>query len=165
MALSFPKLALPDVEETIAFRCIDSILRNDPILKRVVRDYNAWTGDASDVFSPTPATCPNLQLATRATGAKWETEGQHAMPFTIAITVAVNGSNLDQLLNFWGHVRRALWPKDLDRMNAIRAKIAAAGITKGTMAMNATGFQMQKDGARLLIAQGSLNLFLLIDTP
>ena len=147
MALSFPKLALPDVEETIAYRCIDGILRSDPVLKRVVRDYNSWTGEASDVFAPTPATCPNLQIAPRPAGSRWETEGMHSCPFAIAITCAVNGSNVDQLMNLWGHVRRALWPSDPDRMLAIQAKVAAAHIIKPTLTMQGFGVQLQKDGA------------------
>lgn len=165
MALSYPKLLLPDAEETIAFRAVDSILRTDPTLKRILRDYNAWTGDPSDIAAPVPSTCPNLQIAPKPSSSKWETEGMHAMPFTVAITAAVNGSNCDQLMNLWGAVRRALWPSDAVRALAVRTIVVNAGITKPTMLMNAFGVQIQKDGARVLMAQGSLNLYLLVNTP
>jgi hypothetical protein len=165
MSLNYPKLAIPDVEETIAFRAIDSILRADPTIKRVVKSYGSWTGEAGDVFGPTPATCPNLVLAPRPNGSKWETEGQHAMPFAITITAAVNGTNVDQLMNWWGCIRLALWPRDMERMLAIRAKVAEAGITRPTMTMQGFGAILQKDGGRVLVAQGTLNVLLLINTP
>jgi hypothetical protein len=165
MSLNYPKLAIPDVEETIAFRCIDSILRTDPTIKRIVKDFGSWTGEASDIFGPTPATCPNLMLTPRANGSKWETEGQHAMPFSIIVMVAVNGTNIDQLLNFWGCIRRALWPSDMERMEAIHAKMAEAKIIRPTITMNAFAPFRTKDGGRVWIAEGSINLLLHINTP
>lgn len=165
MPLSYPKLSLPNVEETVAFRAVDGILKHDPTLKRVVKDYNSWTGDASDVFGLTAATCPNLQIAPKPMPGTWESEGQQRLPFSIVITCAVNGTNVDQLMNLWGHVRRALWPHDPARMAAVQAIMATARITKGTLAMGAFGVHMPKDGSRILIGQGALNVLLLISTP
>jgi hypothetical protein len=165
MAQAGQKIQLPDVEETIAFNAVDHILKGDPVLKRVVKHYNAWTGDASDLMAPTPALCPFLQIAPRPSGSGWEAEGLHRMPISVGFTVAVNGSDARQLMNLWGFIRRALWPADPARMAAVRTLVATAGITKPTMMMAGFGVQVQKDGARLLIGQGSLNLLLLISTP
>jgi hypothetical protein len=165
VALNYPKLAIPDVEETIAFRAVDSILRTDPTLQRVVKTWASWKGETADVFGPTPATCPTIGLAPKPNSSKWEAEGMHAMPFNVVITAAVNGSDVDQLMNFWGHIRRALWPSDPARELAIQTRIAEARITRPTMTMQGYGSQLQKDGGRILAAQGTLNLLLLIGTP
>jgi hypothetical protein len=165
LPLNFPKIGLPDVEETIAFRTVDRILRQDPTLQRVTRAYCSFRGDATDTTSPTPASCPYLQIAPRPTASRWEAESMHNMPFNIAIAAAVNGSDVDQLMNYWGFIRRALWPKDPARLLAIQTQTAEARITRPTLIMQGYGSQLQSDGGRILVAQGTLNILLLIDTP
>lgn len=164
MPLAYPVLKLPNVEETVAFRAVDNVLKHDATLKRVLKTYNAWTGEPADVFAPTAGTCPFLQLAPKPLPGVWESEGQQRLPLAIAITCAVNGTNVDQIMNLWGHVRRALWPTDPTAAASVHAKMAAAKITKGTLALGGYGVHMPKDGGRVLIAQGSLNLVLLITT-
>jgi hypothetical protein len=87
------------------------------------------------------------------------------MPFVIGFTLAVNGSNVDQLTNFWGHVRRALWPADPARMAVVRKIVVDAKITRPTLTLSAFGVQLQDQGARILMAQGQLKVLLLISTP
>jgi hypothetical protein len=165
MPLSYPVLKLSNVEETVAFRAVDSVLRHDATLKRVLKHYNSWTGDSQDVFPPSPGTCPFLQIAPKPLPGKWESEGEQSLPFAITITCAVNGTNVDQLMNLWGHVRRALWPSDATASTAVHTKMVAARISKGTLGLGGFGVHMPKDGGRVLIAQGSLNILLLIATP
>lgn len=165
MGLNFPKLPLPDVEETIAFRAVDSLLRGDPMLQRVTKSYNSFTGASDDVFGPSPSSCPYLQLAPKPMASRWETEGMHGMPFAIVISAAVNGSNVDQLMNYWGWIRRALWPADPERIEARNELIARTKIVRPTLTMQGYGSQLQKDGGRILVGIGTLNLLLLIDTP
>jgi hypothetical protein len=165
MPLNFPKLSLPDVEETIAFRAIDSILRTDPVLQRVVKSWSSWNGESGDVFMPTPATCPSLELTPQPTASRWEAEGMHAMPFNILIRAAVNGTDVNQIMNMWGFVRRALWPSDPTRLLAIQTRIAEARVTRPTLTMQGYGTKLAEGGVRLLAAQGTLNVLLLIDTP
>jgi hypothetical protein len=163
--LNYPKLSLPDVEETIAFRAVQRILVNDPVLKRVIRTWNTWDGDATDLSQPTPSTCPYLAIAPRPDGSQWEAEGMHSMPFTVGFTVAANGSNVDQITNLWGHVRRALWPRDAARMAVVRGLVVNANITHPTMTLAGYGVQVQDKGARVIVAQGHLRVLLLISTP
>jgi hypothetical protein len=163
--LNVPRLALPDAEETIAFRAIEKILALDPTLKRVLRHFHAWRGETDDLLQPTPSTCPHLGIAPRPQASRWEAEGMHSMPFSISLQLAVNGSNVDQLMNLWGAVRRALWPRDAAQMAEVRALVLNAAITKPTMTLGGFGVQVQDKGARVLIAQGSLNVLLLISTP
>ncbi len=165
MPLNFPKLDLPDSEETIAFRAVERILRNDPTLKRTLRHFHAWRGEQDDVLFPSPATCPELTIAPRPQASAWEAEGLHKMPFTIGFTLSVNGTNVDQLMNLWGAVRRALWPRDPVQMAAVRQIVVDAHITRPTLTLSGFGVQLQDRGARVLIAQGQLNVLLLVSTP
>lgn len=165
MPLAFPKLQLPDCPEVLAFRAIETILRTDPVLHKVTRDFNAWTGDASDVLPPTFATCPSLTMSPAPLPSDWEAEGQHKMPMAIAIMCVVAGSNRDQLMNYWAAVRRALWPEDPARFAFVRKLVLDAHITRPVLTASAYGVKLEEKGVRLLIAEGTLKLILLINTP
>jgi hypothetical protein len=165
LPLAYPKIALPDVEETIAFRTVDTILRGDPTLQRVTKCFNSFRGDSTDVMGPTPATCPYLQIAPQAIASRWEAESMHNMPLGVTISAAVNGSNVDQIMNYWGFVRRALWPSDPERVVSIETLAAQAGTTRPAMTMQGYGSKLLPDGGRILVAVGTLNLLLLINTP
>lgn len=164
MPLAFPVLKLPDVEETIAFRAVDFVLKHDSHLKRVLKTYNSWTGEPIDTVAPTSGTCAFLQIAPKPLPGQWESEGQQRLPLAIAITCAVNGTSVDQIMNLWGHVRRALWPADPTAYAAVSARMATAKITKATLSLGAYGAHLPKDGGKILVAQGTLNLVLLIPT-
>ncbi len=165
MALNFPKLGLPDAAETIAFRAVEKVLRNDPTLRTVLRHFHAWRGEADDILPPTPSTCPHLDIAPRPAASAWEAEGMHRMPFTVGFTLAVNGTRVDELMNLWGAIRRALWPADPAAMQRVREIVTGANITKPTLTLSGFGVQLQDKGARVLIAQGQLTVLLLISTP
>ena len=163
--LAYPKLELPDCHEVKAFRAIETILRNDPTLKRVTRHFNAWTGAAEDVLGPTFALCPYLQISPAPQPSDWESEGQHKMPMSIALLCCVAGSNRDQLMNYWAVIRRALWPEDPERFAAVRKLVQDARVTRPVLQAQAYGIQVQEQGVRLLVAEGTLKLILLVDTP
>lgn len=163
--LNYPKLALPDAEETLAFRAAERILRTDPTLSRVVRSWNAWDGSPGDVLEPTFSTCPYLRLAPMPTGSAWQTEGQHRMPVLVGIQVAVAGSNADQLVNLWAAVRRALWPSDPARMATVRQIADAAKVVRPVMTLCGYGVRAEERGHRLMMAEGTLELLLHVNTP
>lgn len=162
--LSYPKLHLPDSEETTAFRFIEKVLRNDPDLKRVVKQWVTWTGDAIDVLEPTFASCPYVMLSPGPTATDWETESQHKSPLIITIMAAVAGSNADQLMNLWAAIRRALFPRDEAAYEAVRAASAAAKIVKPTLTLAGYGTGIDESKMRMLIARGSLEMILHITT-
>ena len=98
MQLNYPRLALPDAPETVAFRAIDAILRTDPTITSLCQVpgaaggssgggglYLSWTGQIEDVWEPSATTCPFLRISPGGLGSSWETEGQHRMPMAIAI--------------------------------------------------------------------------------
>ncbi len=165
MPLNFPKLELPDCPEVAAFRAVETILRTDPTLHRVTRHFNAWTGDATDTHPPTFARCPYLQISPAPMPSDWEAEGMHKMPMAVGILAVVAGSNRDQLMNYWHAIRRALWPEDPARFAAVRKLVLDAHITRPTLTAGAYGVKVDDKGVRMLVAEGTLQLLLHINTP
>lgn len=165
MALAYPKLQLPDAPETLAFRTIDRILRADPVLARVVRTWKSWTGDATDNFDPTYATCPFLRIGPSASASSWETEGQHRTPLVVGFQLAVAGTDIDQLINLWGALRSALWPLDPTRGDANKTLTAGVKIVRPQLSMSGYGVNVGKDDEKMLVSSGQLELLLHISTP
>ena len=185
MQMSYPRLPLPDSEETVAFRAVDAVLRTDPTISSLCQVagaagssegsggmYLSWSGQYEDVSDPTYNTCPYLRISPGGLGSTWETEGQHRMPMAIAIEAAVVGSDFTQVGNFWGAIRRALFPpRDSDdniaRADWVRAKLQAANISRGILTAPAYTVKVDDStgGPRIIRADGTLELVLLINTP
>jgi hypothetical protein len=173
MKLNFPKLDLQTAEEVLAFRAVDQIIRNDPALKAVTRQYISWQGDVEDIWKPSVSTCPYLRITPLGGSSQWETEQQHKMPLRIQFTAAVVGSNADNLLNYWACVRRALFPQNsVSQLNAVLATIAAASargamISRGIIRDQNFGVLVgtKNDGDRINWTQASLEVVLLVNTP
>lgn len=172
MQLSYPKLAIPDQAEVLAFRAIDQILRSDDTLGRILVQYISWTGAYEDLFEPTLATCPYLRISPGGLGSSWETEGQHRMPMSIALSAAVVGSDFNQIGNLWGAIRKALFPpldtaENQARNAYVKATTKGAGISRGILTAPSYGVAVDEKqaGARITRADGTLELVLLISTP
>ncbi len=135
MALASPKLKLPNTAEQVAFRAVDQILRSDPVLQTTVKAWRSWQGAPEDILAPTFETCPYLRISPRPEASRWETEQQHRMPLNIMLEAAVAGSDTDQIMNFWGAIRTALYPNNTvssARLNQVMGIVQAARISKST---------------------------------
>ncbi|WP_165231357.1 hypothetical protein [Aquisphaera insulae] len=164
MPLVSPKLALPASPERLAFRAVDSILREDPTLRRVVKAFSSWTGEAADSLPPTLARLPYLATGPLPSSSSWEAEGMHRVDFTIGLRLVVAGTDVDPLLDLWGAVRDALWPAEMARLNAIRAKVAAVGVVKPELKLVSLGHRNADAGMHMLAADGTLRLLLHVPT-
>lgn len=167
MKLSYPVLDLPRAEETVAFRAVETVLANDPVLKAATKTFLAWRGDVEDLWEPSNVTCPFLRISPGGAGSAWATERQHRCPVIVTIEAAVLGSNSDQICNYWGAIRRALFPQTTLMGTTIANQLVAAGISKGTLQQPAFGtieVGEAKGGQRITLATGQLELLLLITT-
>jgi hypothetical protein len=173
MRLNFPVLDLQPAEETLAFRAVETILRNDPNLKAVTKLFIAWKGDVEDIWRPSVTTCPYLRITPFAEASRRETEIQHRMPIQVEIMAAILGSNADNIMNYWACIRRALFPQNnVAQLNSVLATIAAAQ-ARGAMISRAIitsqGYgvvaNQKNDGDRITWAQGTLELVMLVSTP
>jgi hypothetical protein len=120
---SAPRLQVPDCVETGSFRAIESVLRNDRVLGPLLNHFAALRDEDADFLPPTYDRCPYLALSVSPITSDWVTEGQHAGGFSLNCLMAVRGTNIDNLFNFWGVVRRAIFPLDVAEAEAVRAKI------------------------------------------
>ena len=169
MKLNYPHLDLPDSEESVAFDAIEQILTTDPALSSVTQLFVAWRGDVEDLWEPTVSTCPFLRISPGGMASGWEQEGAHKMPMSIAIEAAVVGSDRRQIMNYWGAIRRALWPQgDAVRRDANRIITQGANICRPILTAPSYGcieIGEAKGGSRITLASGTLELVLLINTP
>jgi hypothetical protein len=123
---SAPRLQIPDCVETCTFRAIESVLKNDRVLAPLIRHFSALRDEDADFVPPAWNLCPYLSLSVSPITADWITEGQHTAGFSINFLMAVPGTNIDNLFNFWGVIRRAIFPLDVAEAELIRAKIRQA---------------------------------------
>jgi len=166
--LSYPELPLPDAEETIAFRAVAAVLRDDSTLQACNVTFRAWEGNVGDLDEPAVANCPYMRLTPAAGNSGWINEGQHELSLDVTIEAAVVGSDVDQLLNLWAAIRRALWPgRTIEARDARRQQMRTARILRPTLTRPA--FQVVVDdkdaGVRIATAAGTLKLILHVDTP
>jgi hypothetical protein len=165
MAQAFPVLKLPDAPETIAFRAVETLLQSDPLLKVTMKSFRSWSGAPEDILDPTIQTCPYVRISPKAGASTKETELQHRVILQVGIQVAVAGSNRDQLFNLWNAVRAALYPLTSARETTRNNLGTNAAISKAIITQNGFGLNVTEQGLRMLIAQGQLDLTMLVMTP
>ena len=164
MSLSYPKLKLPDSHETTAFRTVEQMMRSDPLLSVTVKAWRSWRGDAEDVLDPTFATCPYIRISPVPETSQRQTETQHRMPIDIRIQAAVCGSDFTQISNFWGAIRTAIFPIIEPRRTQVLDMSNAVKLTRSQMTLNGYGVKVEETGLRMMIAQGTLQVILLVMT-
>lgn len=162
---SFPKLSLPDCEETIAFRAFERVLRNDELLAATVKQWVTWTGDVADLMEPTYSTCPMIRLSPFPDASEWATETQHGGAVRIRTQLCIAGTDVNQIMNFWAAFRSAIFPEDLALRAATLAPLLTAGILRPIISQAAYGVIAEEGtGAPLLVAEGMVRLPMLINT-
>ena len=164
MGLAYPQLKLPASPERVAFRTVDQILRSDPLLSTTVKAWRSWKGEPEDILDPTFATCPYIRLSPVPESSMRQTEEQHRMPIDVRIQAAVSGSDFDQLSNFWAAIRSAIYPVEPVRRTTVLNMTNGAKICRSQMTLNGYGVKVDDAGLRMMIAQGTLQLILLVMT-
>ena len=164
MGLAYPQLKLPDSPEKISFRFVDQLLRSDPLLSTTVKAWRSWRGEPEDILGPTFATCPYIRISPVPETSQRQTETQHRMPVDIRIQAAVGGSDFNQLTNFWGAIRTAIYPIIEPRRTLVLDMSNAAKVTRSQMTLNGYGVRVEDEGLRMMIAQGTLQVILLVMT-
>src|SRR5580765_6845557 len=114
-------LNLPDCEETLAFRALETVLKNDGLFSRTINKFSAWRGEDLDAMELSFSMCPYLAIGPAAQESDWVTESQHSMPMYVRFLIAVKGTKYDNLANFWGIIRSAIFPFDNADAEAVRA--------------------------------------------
>lgn len=107
-----PKLNLPTCFPVAIFRRIDHRLRNDPVLHRTVNTWMSWEGGPDDRTPPSIAQTPCVQLTPMAgEGNPWAASTLTG-PLRITVDMEIQGSCVDDMINLWFAVMRAIYAAD-----------------------------------------------------
>ncbi len=160
-----PNLQIPRSIETACFRAICQVLRNDSVLGPATNTFVSWTDSDQDLYDPAWALCPWLKVSPFPTASDWITESQHSSPITLRVQLAVRGLNVDNLLNYFGAVRNAIFPQSsIAALNAVQQVLMGAGILKPTITLAGYGHSVDDEGLRILIADATIRFALFVGT-
>jgi hypothetical protein len=106
--MAFRSTDFPTGREMGAFRAVEEILREDPVLAPRVRTWSTWRGEQVDTMPLVPAMCPYLQMSPVMFPDEPMGEGAHKANFGIRMRLAVDGVVAEDIVNFWSAVRGAV---------------------------------------------------------
>lgn len=153
------KLDLTDCPRTLVFRKVVSLVANDPTIKRVVRptSFRAWTGSPSDAQPFDLTTAPGLRFTPMNGPEAFWSPGSTRGPLFINVELLVAGSNVDDLLNLWWAVVRAIYPAAQAQTNANVQALQQAGAFDGLATFTQPAQDTQPDGV-LFHAAGQIRI-------
>ena len=159
------KLPIPDCREVLAFRKVVEIIQSDPTLRRLNVTFIVWDGSANDLTNPVAGILPLIELQPSPDGTGWSEADQHRSDVGVDITLAVKGTNADNLLNLWSAVRSALFPDPASSRRAtIEAAVASVGIYQGELTRQPFQVVPLDSSTRMLVGEGHLRLRLNVNT-
>jgi hypothetical protein len=135
-----PKLSLPTCPPVALFRLIEHKLRNDPTMKRVVKTWRTWEGGPDDENPPAIASTPYIHLTPTAGDEKWWAASTLLGTLRIDIDIEVEGTCVDDMLNLWFALQRALYSADQAARLALQVKLQKGGAHSGLIAFNTPTF-------------------------
>lgn len=159
-------LPLDDEPEYVAFRVLDAVIRSDPTIKAIGTTVVSWTGDpVHDLTPPTINKLPWIRLTIAPGSAGWVNEGQQRSSLVVNMQIVVAGTNAKNLINFWGAIRRAIWPTNPIRHQLVEQFFSDARVVQRTLTRAPFALQSFGEDTQGLAAEGSLSLDLFINTP
>lgn len=164
--LSAPRLGAPTDPLVAVFRAVEKVLRTDPAFSAACQTFLAWTGTALDAADIELGFCPFCRISPAPVASDMATEIQHRMPIAITVELAVAGTDFDNLGNFWGLIRNALWPVGDDARRAlVQSNLMAAGVTRPVIRQAAFGSAGDRADGFLLVGLGTIQFNSLVMTP
>jgi hypothetical protein len=121
-------LGLPTAEYTAVFRAIVQIIRNDPIVSRVVPAAKVlcWEGkptDARDLVGEASV----IRITPTGGPQVWLSPASMVGPLLLNLEILVPGYNADDLMNLWKAIGAAFYAPTQTTFAAIQATLRAAG--------------------------------------
>lgn len=161
----FKALDVPTFQHTSIFRAVSQVLRTDPLFPGACETFLDWSGTTLDEIDPQFGRCPFCRISPGPMASGMATERQHTAPMTVAVEIAVQGTNFDNLGNFWGLIVGALWPQnDAARRDQVMTILQAAGVTRPVIAMQGFGYAVDEQNNFMLVGQGSITFNSLLPT-
>jgi hypothetical protein len=155
-----PKLDLDTAPRTAVFRQLDQMVRADATISRVFGTrIRSWTGDLSRDAKPLcKGDAPALRLTPFGLGQDaWYSPDQQFGDLGVEVELAIDGTNVDDLMNAWWAIQRAVYPSSGAQTNA--NALMAAGATTGMVTFVDPAFDRdQAEKAGWINARGALKV-------
>lgn len=153
-------LPLDPCTRTIIYRAIETILRSDDTLGNLVDVWSTWEGNPDDKEQVASANVVVLSLWPSDGGTEWYSPDAMTEHFTLNIAVDVATLCIDDALNAWTAIERAIMPADLAAREVIRLGLVNVGARSGMASfMPPTFVSGQEPGAAgRLAAVGQIKL-------
>lgn len=160
--MASPQLGLDPSPHRLVYRKLVEVLREDPVLSRVVNHWFAWEGEtAHDQLDLAVGLCPAISLAPSMGSDRWYGPEAYLGPLHVHVGIAVAGTDADDLLDLYHAVKRAVYPADEAAGIAIHQALVEAGaeamylveFTQGRF-----GVQADDDGGPMLVGTGQIKI-------
>jgi len=158
------RLQLKESPEVSIFRGVVKVIREDPTLKRIGLNVNAWEDSPDDLKEITADLCPHVEISPSAGETRWSEANQHKSDFNIDFLLTVNGTNADDVLNLWHAIREALLPTT---DATLRAKVQAyLGPKANNFRYSKQPYQIvpRPGSVRMLQGEGAISIILNVNT-
>lgn len=158
------ELPLPVSSRTKVFRKLVSFMQADNILGRVFKEdsWYTWDGRNDAAVQLSSGAMPAIRLTPVGKAGVPQTPVRQTSPFGVAIELAVNSFNMDDLLNLWGAVELAIFPGDGSNALLTAMQIVYPEVYDITLDTPAITPKTDATNASFLYAVGTLTVQMLI---
>lgn len=136
-----PRLSLEDSVETKLYRAFVGVVKADPVVSKVVKTFRDWSDSGTDRV-PIGATgqMPSVEFWPSGSRENYATPDTMLAEFYVDVTVQVQGLLIDNALNLWGAILRAVRPKDQAAALAMNRRFKDAGAETGVVKVTRPAF-------------------------
>lgn len=134
MACRYGKLPLNDSPRTLVFRCVDDILRADPVLRNIFAgedSFRSWQGRPSDMADFAQAQAPAIRITPIPDGEQYWHPGQMKGFLSIKVDLLLESFCVDDVENLFYAIQRALVPSENSARLARELKLKDSGAMLG----------------------------------
>jgi hypothetical protein len=128
-----PLLDLNTAPMTAVYRKVVQFIRNDATIGRVVRptSIRAWDGLPQDSADFSIAIAPAIRLTPTSGPDAWWSPGSMRGALFVDVEMLLMGSCVDDPMNLWWAICRAIYPAPQSQTNANVQALLAAGAYDG----------------------------------
>lgn len=137
---------VPASSRRLVFRKLIGVLQADKVLKRAVKSWHVFDGSdaAGDTEPFAEGELPAVRILPFGQGASPETPVSQSSPLGIRLELAVDGYNVDDILDLWGAFEAALFPGDgartlLSTLREVATGVNQVNLTQPAITVNAQG--------------------------
>jgi hypothetical protein len=104
-----PQRPFPTSSLTQVWSTVIGWLKRDPILHAAVDTWQVWDGSSESTDAPTEESLPLIRITPATGGGFWLDENSHELTLSMTIYLAVEGTDITLIFDFWMAVMVALF--------------------------------------------------------